>query len=343
MHKINLYFVVKMITLDEGSGGKAMYELIKKIRTELNRTRIKSKFKSDWKNTDDDGATLNLSNLNFKNIVFTTDSYTVSPIFFPGGDIGKLSLCGTLNDLSVMNAVPVGMSLSLIIEEGFEKENLMKIISSIGKISSETKIPVVTGDTKVVEKGKIDKIMINTAGIGITKRVISNSGLKVGDKIIVSGGIGEHGIALLSKRFDYRTNLISDCAPIFEQVRKISEYVTAMKDPTRGGIAASLNEMAEKSKVRIVLDEDKIPVKREVKAVCELLGLNVYEIASEGRFVCGVKAEYAEKCLKILKKFNDGASMMGEVVEGKGVIMKNAIGGTRILDVPSGKLVPRIC
>ncbi|CEG12225.1 Putative hydrogenase expression/formation protein [groundwater metagenome] len=126
-------------------------------------------------------------------------------------------------------------------------------------------------------------------------------------------------------------------------MRKISEYVTAMKDPTRGGIAASLNEMAEKSKVRIVPDEDKIPVKKEVKAVCELLGLNVYEIASEGRFVCGVKAEYAEKCLKILKKFNDDASMIGEVVEGKGVIMKTAIGGTRILDVPSGKLVPRIC
>jgi len=336
-----------MITLDDGSGGKAMYKLIKKIRTELDRAGKKSsKFKSKWKNTDDDGATLNLSGLNFKNfknIVFTTDSYTVDPIFFPGGDIGKLSFCGTINDLSVMNAVPVGISLSLIIEEGFEKEKLMKIISSVGKISSETKIPVVTGDTKVVEKGKIDKIMINTAGIGITDRIISNSGLKTGDKIIISGGIGEHGIALLSKRFDYRTNLISDCAPIFKQVRKISKYVTAMKDLTRGGISASLNEMAEKSNVRIVLDEGKIPVKKEVKAVCELLGLNAYEIASEGRFVCGIKSEYAEKCLKILKKFNEDAAIIGEVVEGKEVIIKTAIGWTRILDIPEGKMVPRIC
>lgn len=337
-----------MISLDDGSGGKAMYELIKKIRSKLNG--VSGKFKSNnnnyvnyvWENTDDDGATINLTK-DGKFVVFTTDSYTVSPIFFPGGDIGKLSFCGTVNDLSVMNAIPVGISLSLIIEEGFERENLMKIVSSIGKISKGTKTPIVTGDTKVVGRGKIDKIMINTSGIGITDRIISNSGLKVGDKIIISGGIGEHGIALLSKRFDYKTNLVSDCCPLFEQVRKISSYVTAMKDPTRGGIASALNEMAEKSKVRIILNEDKIPIKKEVKAVCELLGLNPYEIASEGRFVCGVKAEYVEDVLKILRNFNDDASIIGDIIKGKGVIIKTTVGGTRTLDVPSGKLVPRIC
>ena len=325
-----------MITLNEGLGGAQMQKLIEKIRSKLT-------LKNNWSNINDDAATLKL-NKNYKNnnLVFTTDSYTVNPIFFPGGDIGKLSFCGTINDLAVMGAEPAGISLVIVIEEGFSDDDFMKIISSIGEVSEKTGIPVVTGDTKVMDKGSIDKIVINTSGIGFTDNVISNSGLSAGDKIIVSGSIGDHGIALLSKRFDYETKLVSDCAPVIAEVRAISEYVTAMKDPTRGGVAAVLNEMAEKSNVKIILDEEKIPVKREVNAVCDLLGLNVYEIACEGRFVCGVKKEHANEAVKMLKKFNPGAEIIGEVVLGKGVFIQTKV-GVRPLEVPTGKLIPRIC
>ena len=324
----------KMITLNEGSGGKQMQKLIEKIRDKL-------KLKDNWKNINDDAATLKLKNIN-KNLVFTTDSYTVNPVFFPGGDIGKLALCGTINDLAVMGAKPSGISLALVIEEGFSEDDLMKIIFSIGEVSKKTGIPVVTGDTKVMNKGGIDKIVINTSGIGFAGNIISNSGLSAGDKIIVSGSIGDHGIALLSKRFDYETELVSDCAPVIKESRAVSKYVTAMKDPTRGGIAAVLNEMAEKSNVKIILDEKKIPVKREVAAVCELLGLSFYEIACEGRIVCGVKKEHAEDALKILKKFNNDSAIIGEVSKGTGVFVRTIV-GMRPLEVPTGKLIPRIC
>lgn len=328
--------VLKMITLNDGSGGAQMQKLIERIRNKL-------KLGGGWKNINDDAAALDLKNkFNNNNLVFTTDSYTVNPIFFPGGDIGKLSVCGTINDLAVMGAEPVGISLSLIIEEGFSEIDLMRIISSIAEVSEKTNIPVVTGDTKVMDKGSVDKLVINTSGIGFAENIISNSGLSLGDKILVSGTIGDHGIALLSKRFDYETKLVSDCAPVLKESRAISKYVTAMKDPTRGGIAAVLNEMAEKSNVKIILDEKNIPIKREVKAVCELLGLSVYEIACEGRFVCGVKKEHAGDALKILKKFNPDAAVIGEVVSGSGVFVQTIV-GMRHLEVPRGKLIPRIC
>jgi len=323
-----------MITLNEGSGGAQMQNLIDKIRNKLN-------LKSNWNNLNDDAATLKL-NKNNNNLVFTTDSYTVNPIFFPGGDIGKLAICGTINDIAVMGAKPVGISLSLIIEEGFPKKDLMKIINSIAAVSKKTGVPIVTGDTKVMDKGSIDKIVINTSGIGIAENIISNSGLSPGNKILVSGSLGDHGIALLSKRFDYETELVSDCAPVIAETMAISEYVTAMKDPTRGGIAAVLNEMAEKSNIKIILDEEKIPFKKEVNAVCDLLGLSAYEIACEGRFVCGVKPEHADATLKILKKFNSDAAIIGEVTSGKGVFIQTIV-GMRQLEVPRGKLIPRIC
>ena len=228
-----------MITLDEGSGGRQMQILIEKIRGKL-------KLKDNWNNINDDAATLKLNNIN-KNLVFTTDSYTVNPIFFPGGDIGKLSICGTVNDLAVMGAEPAGISLALIIEEGFEEDDLMKIISSISDVSKKAGIPVVTGDTKVMDKGSIDKIVINTSGIGFAENIISNSGLSCGDKIIVSGSIGDHGIALLAARegLEFTTSLISDVAPLSGLIREILNLgqITAMKDPTRGGVSSALNDL----------------------------------------------------------------------------------------------------
>ncbi|MFC1722010.1 hydrogenase expression/formation protein HypE, partial [Patescibacteria group bacterium] len=288
-----------------------------------------------WQGQDADAAVLSLGK---KKLVFTTDSYVVSPLFFPGGNIGKLAICGTINDLSVMGAKPLGISLGLIIEEGFSQKNLQKILKSITNISRREKIPVVTGDTKVMNKGKVDGLVVNTSGVGEADRVIKNEGLKAGDKIIVSGSIGDHGAALLAKRFDYQTNLKSDCQPIWSDIKKIKSYLTACKDPTRGGLSAVMHEMARKGNVKIVLNEAEIPVKKESEAICEMLGISLYDLASEGRFVAGVKPRNLNKVLGKIKQ----ARVIGEVAKGKGVFLQTKI-GTRTLSISEGKLVPRIC
>ncbi|MFH1792390.1 MAG: hydrogenase expression/formation protein HypE [Patescibacteria group bacterium] len=331
----------KTINLADGGGGREMGELIKFVRQQI-------PFVGRWKNTGDDAAVLDVgwgldSRLRGNDrLVFTTDAFVVSPIFFLGGNIGDLAFNGTLNDLLMQGAKPLGISLSVVLEDGFLMADLQKILRTIGRLSEQTKVPIATGDTKVVEKGAVDKIMITTSGVGLTGRVLSDSGLKIGDKIIVSGTLGDHGGVLLAKRFNYVSKVKSDTKPLVEEMRAVGKYLVAAKDPTRGGLAAVMNEMAEKSGVKIVLEKNKIPIKKETVSICRLLGLSEYSIASEGRFVAGVRPDDAVKVLWILRRFNAGAAIVGEVQKGKNVFIKNELGEKK-LDIPQGNLVPRIC
>lgn len=329
------------VSLELGSGGKASWEFFKDLRKIMGYT-------GKWKNTGDDGAVFDLFSKglflkNSQKLVFTTDAFIINPLFFNGGDIGKIAMCGTINDVSVMGAVPIGISLSFVIEEGFPAKDLERIVKSIDKISRETKVPVVTGDTKVTEKGKIDKIEITTAGVGLANNIISNSGAKPGDKIITSGNLGEHGAVILSHRFNYKTKLKSDCQPILKEMQSVAKYLNACKDPTRGGLGENLNEMAEKSKVKIILDEKSLPFKKDVAAISELLGVNIFAFPSEGRFIASAPTKYADKIIKKLRQFNPKAKIIGEVEKGKGVFLKTSIGSLRPIEMPQGKLIPRIC
>ncbi len=332
-----------------GGGGYKSWELLKDIRGVL-------KYKGKWKNCEDDAAVFDLNsytNLGARHLsalrclapklVFTTDAFIVEPIFFPGGNIGKIAMCGTINDLAVMGAKPLGISLSIVVEEGFPKEDFMKIIASIGKVSEEAGVPIATGDTKVTEKGKIDKIEITTAGVGIVGEIIPNNGIMAGDFIITSGDLGEHAVALLSKRFNYKTKIKSDSKAINKEMEKVGKYLNACKDPTRGGLAANLVEMAEKSKVKVVLSEEILPYKKETVAITELLGLDIFSLASEGRFIAAVSPKNAKRVLAVLKKFNKEAKIIGVAERGKGVFLKTALGGLRPIEMPAGKLIPRIC
>lgn len=323
----------KTIELEEGGGGEKSSKLISIIRQGLN-------VKTKWKNVNDDGASFAVGS---KKLVFTTDGFIVDPIFFPGGDIGKIAMCGTINDLSVMGATPIGISLSIIIEEGFPEEDLMKIISSINKVSKESGVPIVTGDTKVTEKGKLDKIEITTSGVGLADRIIDNGGAKTGDLLISSGDLGEHTVALLSKRFNYQTKIKSDCKPLSKELKAAGRYLTSAKDPTRGGLAAVLNEMAEKAKVKFVLEESKLPYKKETTALSELLGIDRFSFPSEGRFVCTADKKNAGKVLGVLKKFNKEAKIIGRVEKGRGVWLEMDLGSIKRIETPRGKLIPRIC
>ncbi|MBN2422588.1 hydrogenase expression/formation protein HypE [Candidatus Woesearchaeota archaeon] len=320
------------INLSHGAGGKEMHELIKSFNFS-NRAQ--------WQDYDDDSSTLDIGNN--KRLVFTTDSFTINPIFFPGGDIGHIAFCGTVNDLAVLGAVPLGLSLSLVIEEGFSVKDLKKIINSINLLSKKTSVPIVTGDTKVMEKNKIDKIIINTSGVGIINdNELLTKKIKTGDKVIISGGIGEHAVALLSKRFDYKTSIITDSKPLVEEIQAVKDIIKIAKDITRGGLAANLNEISEKNKIGVLLDEEAIPVKKEVKKLSEMLGINLYELASEGRFICIASPENAESVEKRLKLFNKQASIIGTITENNKLIIQTIL-GKRILPMPIGRIIPRIC
>jgi len=322
-----------MIELEHGGGGFKNNELIHELRQIIN-------LKTNWTNTEDDAAVYDLGN---QKLVFTTDAFIIDPVFFPGGDIGKIATCGTINDLVVMGTKPLGLSLSIVLEEGFAKKNLFKIAESIDKISKQTNIPIVTGDTKVIDKGKLDKIEITTAGVGLCEKVIDNGGAKVGDNIITSGDLGEHGVTLLAYRFDYQTDIKSDCKPLWEEFQAVGHLLNAAKDPTRGGVAANINEIAEKSKVKIILDEDKLPYKKDVIALTELLGIELFNLPSEGRFIAAVSEENTDEALKKLQKFNPEAKVVGKCVEGQGVFLKTKLGSERRIEEPKGKLIPRIC
>lgn len=298
-----------------------------------------------------DSARINYKN---KRLVFTTDSFVVSPINFPGGDIGKLSVCGTVNDLVMLGALPQYLSLALIIEEGLGYSVLEKIVDSIALAAKKTGVYIVTGDLKVVERGACDKIFINTSGIGevVSKKDISVKNITLGDKVIITGPIGQHGLAVLSKRkeLDFNFNIKSDCASladlIIPAIKKI-DAINFMRDPTRGGLATTLNEIAKSSGLGIKIEEKNIPVSVKVKAACELLGIDPFYIASEGRAILIVGKEKAEKTLSLLRRHPLGrrAKIIGEVTkEPKAkLVLKTLSGAERIVDMLSGEPLPRIC
>jgi hydrogenase expression/formation protein HypE len=297
----------------------------------------------------DDGAAIPLAQGGY--LVLTTDTHVVKPIFFPGGDIGRLSVSGTVNDLAMMGAAPLALTSAIVMEDGFAISDLRRIVASMDEATQEVGTAIVTGDTKVVEKGALDKIIINTAGVGCVGKPVRDCGLKPGNKLIITGTIGDHGIAVLAKRenFHFRTELRSDVAPIWQTVKAALEVdssaITAMKDPTRGGVASALNDMARKSGVEVVIEEKLLPINQSIQAAAEMLGIDVLEVANEGKAIVGVEADSAEAMLNAIKKtkYGTNAAIIGEVRTGKKVLMTTRIGGTRYIDAPLGDPVPRVC
>ena len=332
------------ILLAHGGGGRLSDELI--------RQHILPSFGNDILAELADAAKLNLAS---NSICFTTDSYVVKPLFFNGGDIGKLAVCGTVNDLAVAGSKPVALALSLIIEEGLEFELLEKILSSISKAARQNNVDIVAGDTKTVESGAADKIFINTAGIGI-KVADADLGFEriaVGDKVIINGTIGDHGMTIISQRegIKFQSKLKSDCAGLAELTCRLLENTAGirfMRDPTRGGLAATLNEIARASEMSIVIREADVPVNPTVQAAVDMLGFDVLTIANEGKFVAIVSPDSADECLRICRNHPLGAkaSIIGEVTEIHDVptveLMTN-IGGKRVVQMPYGRELPRIC
>ena len=322
------------ILLAHGSGSRLSHELIEKNFLPPLANPLLAKL--------DDSAVFDLSG----RLAFTTDSYVVNPIFFPGGDIGKLAVCGTINDLAMSGAAPLYLSLALIIEEGFTLSELTRIVKSIKAAAEEADVNIVTGDTKIVNRGSVDRLFINTAGIGVVPPGIDISGAnaKIGDKIILSGNIGDHGIAVMSQRegLKFSVPVQSDCAPLnklVSQMLEASPQINCLRDPTRGGLATTLNELARQSKVGIRIEEDKIPVRDGVRAACELHGFDPLYVANEGKLVAIVAADDAHKVLSKMKRNRYGAdaSIIGEVTaEHKGkVIMRTRLGASRIVDMLS--------
>ena len=331
------------LTMAHGGGGTLTSKLIDKM--------FLPQFNNQYLNQKHDSAIIKLEK---QKIAFTTDSYVVQPIFFPGGDIGELAVYGTVNDLVTAGAIPRFVSLSFILEEGLSMEDLWKIVQSIQLAAVKAKVIIVTGDTKVVDKGKGDKIFINTSGIGIIEKGFNISPLncKVGDKIILSGAIAEHGISIISARqgFEFEADIKSDLAPLNNFLSRIKNYaskIRVMRDPTRGGLAGSLNEIAQQAKVGMLIDEKRIPIRDDVNAACEILGLDPMYVANEGKMIFIVDAKSAEKILKEIRKdkFGKKAQIIGELTsESPGtVVMKTKIGSKRIVDMISGEQLPRIC
>lgn len=328
-----------IIKKEHGAGGEEMDTFLK---TSVLTKILHKKFKNGLglEELDDSGT----FPLNGKHIVFTTDAHTVDPIFFPGGDIGKLAACGTVNDLSVMGATPLVLSNAMVLPEGIEISSVEKILQSMDAVCEEAGVSIICGDTKVAG----DNLIITTSGIGIAEKVITDTGLQMKDKIIVSGTIGDHGIAIMSHRegIEFETSLESDVAPLNGMISEILHYnIHAMKDPTRGGLAKTLNEFSEKSKVGIQIYEEKIPVRQEVKAACEMLGLNHFDVACEGKVVLACTKDHAQDVVETLQahKYGKNASIIGEVTEGDRVLLKTKVGGRRILEKPIADPVPRVC
>jgi hydrogenase expression/formation protein HypE len=332
------------ILLAHGGGGRLSDELI--------REYILPRFKSATLEQLADAAKLELDS---KSICFTTDSYVVKPLFFRGGDIGKLAVCGTVNDLAVAGARPIALSVSLIIEEGFEMKILEKILSSIGESANENSVEIVAGDTKTVEAGAVDKIFINTAGVGIRLNGVELGfdKIRAGDMLVINGPIGDHGMAIMSQRegLEFETQLESDCAGLGKLVCKLLEEVGEvrfMRDPTRGGLAATLNEISRGCGLGIEINEADIPVRPAVRAAADMLGFDVLNIANEGKFAAVVGQDRAENFVNLCKQERLGqeASIIGEIKESKDgplVEMVTKIGGRRVVQMPYGRELPRIC
>jgi hydrogenase expression/formation protein HypE len=331
------------ILLAHGSGGKLTHDLIKKIFLPKFSNPFLEPLNDSAKITNREGP-----------IAFATDSYVVNPIVFPGGDIGKLAVCGTVNDLSMIGAIPSYLTLSLIVEEGFSIKLLKEIISSVQKEAEQSGVTIVTGDTKVVEHGAADQLFINTAGIGWIRPGVDLSGINArpGDTILLSGYLGDHEVTILSQRegFKFQGELRSDCAPLNELVGKMLDIcpsIRCMRDPTRGGLATTLNEIASMSHVGMVIDEQKIPVRESVRGICELLGLDPLYLANEGKLIAICPPDEADRLAEVMKDHPLGVhgEIIGKVTEenpGR-VVLQTLIGGHRILDMLTGGQYPRIC
>ncbi len=333
------------VNMMHGAGGEVMGELLRTLTAFKNNNAGGIGLESL-----DDGSTFTVGG---KTVVLTTDSHVVKPLFFPGGDIGRIAVSGTINDLSVMGARPIALTCGMVIEEGFPIADLEKIVASMDAALGEAGAAIITGDTKVVEKGSLDGIAINTAGVGVIDTyLIRDKNLAVGDKIIVSGTLGDHGMAIVASRegFDLGEQLKSDVAPLWKMIEGAiaaggTGAIHAMKDPTRGGFAACMNEMARKAGVKVVVHEDRMPIRESVASAGALLGIDPLQVANEGKCVMGVSPEAADAIVAALRAHPYGrdARSVGEVVDGSGVVMLTRIGSERFIEPPMGDPVPRVC
>jgi len=340
------YLREEHITLSHGSGGKATHNLIEGI--------FAPTFSNPLLDRLDDAAVFTPGNGNIR-MAFTTDTYVVNPLFFPGGDIGKLAVHGTINDLAMAGSQPLYLSAGFILEEGFPMADLRRIVASMATAAREAGVAIVTGDTKVVQRGKADGVFINTAGVGLvrTNRITGQDQLQPGDKILLNGPIGDHGIAIMLARemLDLESEIRSDSAPLHTLVADLLEVagdgIHCLKDPTRGGVATSLNEMALASEVAITLDEPAIPMRSEVRGACEILGLDPLTIANEGKVLAVVAPEAVDRALAAMRAHPLGkdAAIIGTVQAAPAsmVFLRTDIGGTRVLDMLVGDPLPRIC
>jgi hydrogenase expression/formation protein HypE len=329
-----------------GAGGKIMQRLLEDIVIPSFSIRRIGQIGLDEM---DDGATLQTDGVN---LIVCTDAHTVHPVVFPGGDLGKLTACGTINDLAVMGARPVAMTNTVVVEEGVEIQLLQSMLRSLNDVIEPLGVAMVAGDTKVMPPGTLDGIVMSTTGIGIPylDHPISDSGAMVGDDIILTGPIGDHGTSLLAHRegLKFETDLVSDVAPLWEPIRSCLDTggVHSMKDPTRGGTAVALNEIASKSRVEFELQEDKIPIRPAVQSLCNVLGLDPFHMSCEGTAIMSVDSKLTDDTLNALSKHKStrDACVVGKVVKGKGrVVMRTAIGGRKIIQVPYGEPIPRVC
>lgn len=330
------------VLLAHGSGGKMARDLIERVLVPHMRNPLLQKL--------DDSAVFSASG----RLAFTTDSYVVRPIFFPGGDIGRLAVCGTVNDLSMVGARPMYLSLSFIIEEGLLLQELERVVHSISEAAYEAEVQIVTGDTKVVDKGSADKLFVNTAGVGIVPDGVDISGgnARPGDVVILSGPIGDHGMAVMGQRegLGFSSDIESDVAPLNHLVQSmlaVSRRIRVLRDPTRGGLASTLNEIARQSRVGMEIEEDRVPVRDSVRAACEMLGLDPLYVANEGKLVAVVPPEDVYAVLKAMREHRYGgeAAIIGEVRadEPGRVVMRTSLGTSRIVDMLTGEPLPRIC
>ncbi len=335
------------ITLAHGGGGKAMRDLIDDV--------FVGAFDNPVLDPLEDQARIDLAALAREGdrIALTTDSFVVDPLFFPGGDIGRLAVCGTVNDLAVGGARPVYLTCGMIVEEGLPIDLLRRVVASMQEAAAQAAVTIVTGDTKVVHKGAADKLFVNTTGLGVIPAGVdlAAKNLRPGDRIIVSGALGDHGIAILAARgdLDFETDLLSDCRPLHGLVRAMLDAcpeIRAMRDVTRGGLAAVLNEFAQSSSCRIEIDEDALPLRSEVRSAAELLGLDILYLACEGALAAAVRADAASEVLEVMRAHADGAQarIIGQVTEGRpGVRMRTTFGSIRVVDMLIGEQLPRIC
>jgi hydrogenase expression/formation protein HypE len=349
--------MAERINMNHGAGGESMQALLKQV---ILGPLMSDAAEIGLDQMDDSGV--------IGDVVLTTDGHTVKPLFYPGGDIGRLAVCGTVNDVAAMGADVLGLALGMIIEDGLEMDLLRRVVDSVGKTCGECGVPVITGDTKVVDKGAIEKLMLTTSGIGRMgdalmsnnrvlmetsdrrQRWLQDCNLRHGDDIIITGTIGDHGVALMSHRegYNFRTTLESDNAPLNGLMRDAlaAGGIVAAKDPTRGGVANALNEWSSKSKVGIVVEEGALPFNPQVRAASDMLGIDPLEVGNEGKFIIGTAPEFTEGVLKAVRRnrYGRNAAVIGKADDAvKRVVLRTAVGGKRIMEPPAGDPVPRIC